>query len=60
VRKPEVPARLIFYPNEGHGNTRSASKYDYNLRMMQWFDLYLKSGNRKLEKPSLDLPVNNK
>lgn len=57
VRKPEVPVRLIFYPGEGHGNARSGSRYDYNLRMMQWFDIYLKSGNRKADMPSLDLPV---
>jgi len=56
VRKPEVPVRLIYYPGEGHGNGRSGSKYDYNLRMMQWFDTYLKSGNRQAPLPSLDLP----
>lgn len=57
VRKPEVPVRLIYYPGEGHGNTRSASKYDYNLRMLQWFDTYLLTGDRTAEKPKLDLPV---
>lgn len=57
VRKPELPVRLIYYPGEGHGNRRSGSKYDYNLRMLQWFDTYLMTGNAKAEKPSLDLPV---
>lgn len=57
VRKPEVPVRLIYYPGEGHGNTRSGSKYDYNLRMLQWFDTYLMTGDAKAPKPSLDLPV---
>lgn len=56
VRKPELPVRLIYYPGEGHGNARSGSRYDYNLRMMQWFDVYLKSGNAKAKMPSLDLP----
>lgn len=56
VRKPEVPVRLIYYPGEGHGNARSGSRYDYNLRMMQWFNTYLKSGNSKAEIPGLDLP----
>lgn len=56
VRKPEVPVRLVYYPGEGHGNTRSGSRYDYNLRMMQWFDTYLKTGNNKAALPSLDLP----
>lgn len=56
VRKPELPVRLIYYPGEGHGNARSGSRYDYNLRMMQWFDTYLKTGNPKEKMPSLDLP----
>lgn len=56
VRKPEVPVRLIYYPNEGHGNVRSGSRYDYNLRMLQWFDTYLKTGDRTATMPSLDLP----
>lgn len=59
VRKPEVPVRMIYYPGEGHGNRNSGSKYDYNLRMLQWFDTYLKTGNAKAEKPSLDLPSLN-
>ncbi len=41
VRKPDVPVRLIWYPGEGHGNVRSTSRFDYNLRMMQWFETYL-------------------
>lgn len=56
VRQPNLPVRLIFYPGEGHGNARAGSKYDYNLRMMQWFDTYLKTGNAKAAMPSLDLP----
>lgn len=56
VRKPEVPVRLIYYPGEGHGNARSGSKYDYNLRMLQWFDTYLMTGDAKAALPSLDLP----
>jgi dipeptidyl aminopeptidase/acylaminoacyl peptidase len=42
VRKPEVPVELVLYPGEGHGNTRSTSRYDYNLRMIEWFNRYLK------------------
>lgn len=38
----QVPVRLVWYPGEGHGNRRAASRLDYNLRMMQWFDHYLK------------------
>ena len=51
VRKPDVPVRLVLYPGEGHGNSRAAARYDYNLRMMQWFDTYLKTGDRDAELP---------
>ena len=51
VRKPDVPVRLVLYPGEGHGNSRAAARYDYNLRMMDWFDTYLKTGDRDAEMP---------
>ncbi|MEK6675143.1 MAG: S9 family peptidase [Planctomycetota bacterium] len=38
----QTPVRLVHYPGEGHGNRKAAARYDYNLRMMQWFDHYLK------------------
>jgi len=52
VRKPETPVRLVLYPGEGHGNSRAAARYDYNLRMMQWFDTYLKTGDRDAAMPA--------
>jgi dipeptidyl aminopeptidase/acylaminoacyl peptidase len=52
VRKPDTPLRLVLYPGEGHGNQRAAARYDYNLRMMEWFDTYLKTGDRKAELPA--------
>lgn len=51
VRKPDVPARMVFYPGEGHGNRLAAGRYDFNLRMMEWFDTYLMTGNRRAEMP---------
>ena len=51
TRKPETPVRLVLYPGEGHGNQKAASRYDYHLRMMQWFDTYLKTGNRDAPLP---------
>jgi hypothetical protein len=27
-------------------------RYDYNLRMMEWFDTYLKTGDRTAEMPA--------
>lgn len=60
VRKPEVPVRLVFYPGEGHGNRRASSQLDYAFRMMQWFDTYLKTGNRTAEMPGWDVPMPKK
>ena len=59
VRKPDVPVRLVLYPGEGHGNAKAAARYDYNLRMMEWFDTYLKTGDRKaaLPDPRPDLTI---
>lgn len=51
TRKPATPVRLVLFPGEGHGNRQAASRYDFNLRMMQWFDTYLKTGNRKAAMP---------
>ena len=38
----KTPVRLVWYPDEGHGNRRAAARYDYNLRMLRWFEHYLK------------------
>jgi len=37
----QAPVRLVLYPGEGHGNGRATARYDYSLRMLQWFDHYL-------------------
>lgn len=52
VRRPDVPVRLVLYPGEGHGNARAAARYDYNLRMMEWFDTYLMTGDRTADMPA--------
>jgi dipeptidyl aminopeptidase/acylaminoacyl peptidase len=38
----QTPVRLVLYPGEGHGNRRACSRLDYNVRMMQWMEHYLK------------------
>ncbi|MEX1120922.1 MAG: S9 family peptidase, partial [Balneolales bacterium] len=48
VRKPDVPLRLVFYPNEGHGYGRSTARYDYNIRMMRWFDRFLQEDGEEV------------
>ncbi len=51
IRRPDTPLRLVFYPDEGHGNAYAAARYDYNLRMMRWFDTYLMTGDRDAAVP---------
>jgi dipeptidyl aminopeptidase/acylaminoacyl peptidase len=46
--------RLVYYPNEGHGNKRAAAKYDYSLRLMRWMDNYLKHDSKPM--PAHELP----
>jgi hypothetical protein len=41
-KRSRAPVRLVFYPGEGHGNRRAASRLDYSLRAMRWMDHYLK------------------
>ncbi len=36
-----TPVRLVFYPGEGHGNRRAATRYDFSRRLMQWMEHYL-------------------
>ncbi|MCB9831184.1 MAG: S9 family peptidase [Planctomycetes bacterium] len=40
--KGDVPVRLVLYPREQHGNRNAAARFDYALRMMRWFDTYLR------------------
>jgi dipeptidyl aminopeptidase/acylaminoacyl peptidase len=37
----QAPVRLVLYPGEGHGNKRSAARFDYNVRMLRWMEHYL-------------------
>lgn len=57
VRKPEVPVRLVYYPGEGHGNSRASSRFDYSYRMLEWFDTYLMTGDATAEMPHWDAPI---
>ena len=38
----KAPVRLVLYPGEGHGNRKACARLDYNVRMMQWMEHYLK------------------
>lgn len=52
--RTETPVRLVLYPGEGHGNRRSTARFDYNLRMMRWMNIYLKQGG---EIPETELDI---
>lgn len=54
--RTDTPVRLVLYPGEGHGNRRSTAQFDFNLRMMQWFNNYLK-GEGDSERPDTELDV---
>lgn len=60
VRKPGLPVRLVYYPGEGHGNSKASAKYDYSLRMLRWFDTYLMTGDASAEMPSWQAAVPEK
>ncbi|UZH56082.1 S9 family peptidase [Salinimicrobium tongyeongense] len=51
--RTDTPVRLVLYPGEGHGNRNSTARYDFNLRMMRWFNTYLK--NKDSEMPETHL-----
>ena len=53
--RTETPVRLVLYPGEGHGNRNSTARFDYNLRMMRWFNLYLKQGGGEIPETNLEL-----
>jgi dipeptidyl aminopeptidase/acylaminoacyl peptidase len=55
--RTETPVRLVLYPGEGHGNRNSTARYDYNLRMMRWFDTYLKQSSGEVPETSLELQM---
>jgi dipeptidyl aminopeptidase/acylaminoacyl peptidase len=50
----QAPVRLVLYPGEGHGNRRAASKLDYNLRLLQWMEHYLKGPGGAMPAMELD------
>lgn len=55
-QKGKAPVRLVLYPGEGHGNRDAASRLDYSMRMLQWFEHYLKGPGGEPPKHELDYP----
>ncbi|MDX1752284.1 MAG: S9 family peptidase [Salinimicrobium sediminis] len=56
--RTDTPVRLVLYPGEGHGNRKSTARYDYNLRMMRWFNTYLQDGGKEIPEVILELQMN--
>ena len=52
-----VPVRLVYYPDEQHGNSKAAARYDYSLRALRWFEHYLKGEGG--EKPPFRLEISD-
>jgi dipeptidyl aminopeptidase/acylaminoacyl peptidase len=53
----KVPIRLVFYPGEGHGNRKSAGRYDYSLRLLRWMEHFLKGPGGKAPDKDLDYDI---
>jgi dipeptidyl aminopeptidase/acylaminoacyl peptidase len=49
-----APVRLVLYPGEVHGNRKAAARLDYNLRLMQWMDHYLKGPGGAMPPTEID------
>lgn len=56
----QTPVRLVWYPGEGHGNRKAAAKYDFNLRMLQWFEHYLQGPGGQPPPFELNYPLKPK
>jgi dipeptidyl aminopeptidase/acylaminoacyl peptidase len=50
----QAPVRYVVYPGEEHGNRKAAARLDYGLRLLRWFDHYLKGPGGEPPPPDLD------
>jgi len=55
----KTPVRYIRYPGEQHGNRKAGGRLDYNLRMMQWMEHYLKGPGGPPPPYEIDYGLNN-
>lgn len=53
--RTDTPVRLVLYPGEGHGNRNSTARFDYSLRMMRWFNTYLKNRGNKIPETEISI-----
>ena len=53
--RTDTPVRLVFYPDEGHGNKHTAARLDYSIRLMRWMEFYLKGRNKGKKMPAYEI-----
>lgn len=58
--RSQAPVRLVLYPGEGHGNRRAASRFDYALRSLEWFEHYLLGPGGEMPDPVLEYGAEKK
>ena len=57
--RSEAPVRLVLYPGEGHGNRKAAAQYDYSLRQLRWFGLYLDGPGGEMPAHEIDYGIDS-
>lgn len=55
-----APVRLVFYPGEGHGNSRAASQLDFAYRLTEWMDWYLMQKKEGMPEHRIDYSFEKK
>jgi dipeptidyl aminopeptidase/acylaminoacyl peptidase len=55
----KAPVRLVLYPGEGHVLRRQASRLDYNMRLLQWMEHYLKGPGGAMPSMEIDYGLKN-
>lgn len=55
--RTDTPVRLVYYPDEPHGNKKGASQLDYSIRLMRWMEFYLKGENKGQQIPPYELEL---
>jgi dipeptidyl aminopeptidase/acylaminoacyl peptidase len=58
--RTKTPARLVFYPDEPHGNQKAGAQLDYSMRLMRWMNFYLKGKNKADKIPPYELDHKSK
>jgi len=52
--RTDTPVRLVWYPDEVHGNRRSAAQLDYAMRFERWMNHFVKNRGEDLPPRELD------